>query len=93
MVGDRSIPPRDTHTTPRRLAAAGAALLVAILVTLAVAAAVAAPRAAAAPSLFELQKEAKRTRTEMAGLQTDLQTRGRRPDRGAGQARRGQPSA
>jgi peptidoglycan hydrolase CwlO-like protein len=48
-------------------------LLAAILVTLAVAAAVAAPRAAAAPSLFELQKEAKRTRAEMAGLQAELQ--------------------
>jgi peptidoglycan hydrolase CwlO-like protein len=73
MVGDRSIPPTDRHATPRRLAAAGAALLAAILVTLAVAAAVAAPHAAAAPSLFELQKEAKRTRAEMAGLQAELQ--------------------
>lgn len=73
MVGDRSIPPTDRHTKSRRLTAAGAALLAAILVTLTVAAAVAAPRAAAAPSLFELQKEAKRTRAEMAGLQTDLQ--------------------
>ena len=73
MVGDRSIPPTDRHTKPRRLTAAGAALLAAILVTLTVTAAVAAPRAAAAPSLFELQKEAKRTRAEMAGLQTDLQ--------------------
>ena len=73
MVGDRSIPPTDRHAQPRRLAAAGAALLAAILVTLAVAAAVAAPRAAAAPSLFELQKEAKRTRAEMAGLQSELQ--------------------
>ena len=73
MVGDRSIPPTDRHTKSRRLTAAGAALLAAVLVTLTVAAAVAAPRAAAAPSLFELQKEAKRTRAEMAGLQTDLQ--------------------
>ena len=73
MVGDRSIPPRYKHATPRRLAAAGAALLVAFLGTLAVAAAVTAPRASAAPSLHELQKEAKRTRTEMAGLQADLQ--------------------
>ncbi len=73
MVGGRSIPPTDRHTKSRRLTAAGAALLAAILVTLTVAAAVAAPRAAAAPSLFELQKEAKRTRAEMAGLQTDLQ--------------------
>jgi peptidoglycan hydrolase CwlO-like protein len=73
MVGDRSIPPTHRQTKPRRLATAGAALLAAILVTLTVAAAVAAPRAAAAPSLFELQKEAKRTRAEMAGLQTDLQ--------------------
>jgi peptidoglycan hydrolase CwlO-like protein len=73
MVGDRSIPPTDRHMKPRRLTAVGAALLAAILVTLTVAAAVAAPRAAAAPSLFELQKEAKRTRAAMAGLQTDLQ--------------------
>jgi peptidoglycan hydrolase CwlO-like protein len=73
MVGDRSIPPTDRHIKSRRLTAAGAALLAAILLTLTIAAAVAAPRAAAAPSLFELQKEAKRTRTEMAGLQTDLQ--------------------
>jgi peptidoglycan hydrolase CwlO-like protein len=73
MVGDRSIPPTDRQAAPRRLAAAGAALIAAMLVTLAVAAAVAAPRAAAAPSLYELQKEAKRTRTEMAGLQAELQ--------------------
>jgi peptidoglycan hydrolase CwlO-like protein len=73
MVGDRSIPPTDRHTTPRRHFAAGAALLAAILGTLALAAAVAAPRAEAAPSLFELQKEAKRTRAEMAGLQAELQ--------------------
>ena len=73
MVGDRSIPLPDRQATPRRRAEAGAALLAAILVTLAVAAAVAAPRAAAAPSLYELQKEAKRTRVEMAGLQAELQ--------------------
>jgi hypothetical protein len=34
---------------------------------------VAAPHATAAPSLFELQKAAKRTRAEMAGLQAELQ--------------------
>jgi peptidoglycan hydrolase CwlO-like protein len=73
MVGDRSIPLTVRQAKPRRLAAAGAAFLAALLVTLAIAAALAAPRAAAAPSLFELQKEAKRTRAEMAGLQADLQ--------------------
>ena len=79
MVGDDSIPFRDTRdaTGPRRTAAAGAALLLLLLVALVVAAA-AAPRAAAAPSLFDLQKEAKRTRTEMAGLQNDLQTVGQK---------------
>ena len=79
MVGDDSIPFRDTRdaTGPRRTAAAGAALLLLLLVALVVAAA-AAPRAAAAPSLFDLQKEAKRTRTEMASLQNDLQTVGQK---------------
>ena len=43
-----------------------------------VVAAAAAPRAAAAPSLVDLQKEAKRTRTEMADLQTELQTVGQK---------------
>jgi peptidoglycan hydrolase CwlO-like protein len=54
---------------------AGAAflLLVALVVT-----AAAAPRAAAAPSLYDLQKEAKRTRTEMANLQNDLQVIGQK---------------
>lgn len=74
MVGDESIPSRDTRDAkwPRRTAAVGAALLFLLLAALVVAAA-AAPRAAAAPSLYDLQKEAKRTRTEMATLQTDLQ--------------------
>ena len=79
MVGDESIPPRDTHdaSRPRRTAAAGAALLFLFLAAFVVAAAV-APRAAAAPSLFDLQKEAKRTRTEMANLQSELQTVGQK---------------
>ena len=79
MVGDDSIPRRDTRDEmrPRRLAPAGAALLVLLLAALAVAA-VTAPRAAAAPSLYDLQKEAKRTRTEMADLQNELQTVGQK---------------
>ena len=78
MVGDESIPSRDTRdaTRPRRTTAVGAALLAFLLAALVVAAA-AAPHAAAAPSLYDLQKEAKRTRTEMANLQNDLQTVGR----------------
>ena len=56
---------------------AGAVLLAFLLVALALAAA-AAPRAAAAPSLSDLQKEAKRTRTEMANLQNELQSVGQR---------------
>ncbi len=62
---------------PRRTAAAGAALLVLLLAALVVAAA-AAPRAAAAPSLYDLQKEAKRTRSEMANLQGELQSVGQK---------------
>jgi peptidoglycan hydrolase CwlO-like protein len=74
MVGDESILPTDTFdaTRPRRTAAACAALLF-LLLTALVVAAVAPPRATAAPSLSDLQKEAKRTRTEMADLQSDLQ--------------------
>ncbi len=79
MVGDSFIPRTDTHREkrPRRATAAGAALLAVLLAALVVAAA-AAPRAAAAPSLFDLQKEAKRTRTEMAGLQNELQAVGQK---------------
>jgi len=79
MVGDSSIPRTETHRTkrPRRATAAGAALLAILLATLVVAAA-AAPRTAAAPSLFDLQKEAKRTRAEMAGLQSELQSVGQK---------------
>ena len=52
------------------------AVLVVIVAGCALLAAVAAAPAAAAPSLFDLQKEAKRTRAEMANLQTDLQQAG-----------------
>ncbi len=62
----------------RRLAAAAAALVAAVAAAGVLAAAVAAPPAAAVPSLYELQKEAKRTRAEMSSLQQDLQTVGRR---------------
>jgi peptidoglycan hydrolase CwlO-like protein len=63
---------------PRRRTA-GAALGVILLLLLAALTAVAGPvpRAAAAPSLPELQREAKRTRKEMQTLQNELQTAGR----------------
>lgn len=69
---DSAIPPRQRHASPRRLRAAAAALCVLVLLGAGVAA-VLPERAAAAPSLYELQKEAKRTRAEMQGLQADLQ--------------------
>jgi peptidoglycan hydrolase CwlO-like protein len=62
----------------RRLVAAAAVLVVVTATALMLAAAVAAPPATAAPSLFQLQKEAKRTRAEMATLQEDLQTVGQK---------------
>ena len=79
MVGHASNPRTDTRGTmmPRRTGAAGTALLVLLLAALVVAAA-AAPRAAAAPSLYDLQKEAKRTRGEMADLQGELQSVGQK---------------
>ena len=78
MVGQASTPRTDTRDTMRpRLATAGVALLAFLLVALVLAAA-AAPRAAAAPSLFDLQKEAKRTRAEMANLQSELQNVGQK---------------
>lgn len=55
----------------------GAGLLCLLVVAAVVAAAAAtAPRAAAAPSLSELQREAKRARAEMAAFQADLETVG-----------------
>jgi peptidoglycan hydrolase CwlO-like protein len=79
MVGDESIPSRHTRDAarPRRATTAGAALLVILLAALTIAVTT-APRAGAAPSLNELQKEAKRTRTEMATLQSDLQSVGQK---------------
>ena len=62
---------------PRRTGAAGTALLALLLAALVVTAA-AAPRAAAAPSLYDLQKEAKRTRSEMANLQSELESVGQK---------------
>jgi peptidoglycan hydrolase CwlO-like protein len=62
----------------RRVAAAAAALFAAVAAAWLLAAAVAAPQAAAAPSLFDLQKEAKRTRAEMSSLQQELQTVGQK---------------
>lgn len=61
----------------RRLVTAAAALVVAVAVAVVLAAA-AAPPAAAAPTLHELQKEAKRTRAEMESLQAELQQVGDR---------------
>lgn len=69
---DSAIPPRQARTMPRLLTTAGANLLAFVLVALAFAAVTAMP-AAAAPSLQELQKEAKRTRAEMETLQAGLQ--------------------
>ena len=79
MTGDRPIlPTSHRKTKPHRALGAGATLLAVLVSTLAIAAAVAAAPAAAAPSLFDLQKEAKRTRAEMENIQADLQTVGRR---------------
>ena len=79
MAGDRSISLRDKRTmTARRALAAGAALVAVAVATLALSAAAAAPPAAAAPSLYDLQREAKRTRAEMEGLQAELQSVGQR---------------
>jgi peptidoglycan hydrolase CwlO-like protein len=64
------------HAPGARGPAALCAVLVVLVVACALAAAVTAAPAAAAPSLFDLQKEAKRTRAEMANLQTDLQQAG-----------------
>lgn len=79
MVGDSPITPtRHLPVRPaprRRVAAVAAAILALALVALA---AVAAPQAAAAPSLPQLQREAKRVRAEMSGLQQDLQQVGQR---------------
>jgi peptidoglycan hydrolase CwlO-like protein len=75
MVGDRPSHCREAHGTAlRRAIAAGAALVVVLIAT----AAVAAPRVAAAPSLSDLQREARRTRADMQALQQELQTVGQR---------------
>ena len=78
MTGDRPIPPTgDNPTSPRRVLAAGAALLSVVIAVLALAAVTALP-ASAAPSLYDLQNEARRTRAEMQDLQAELQTVGQR---------------
>jgi len=79
MVGDESITPVHRHpVTPAvgGFATAGVAIIVAIVLTLLAAAA--APPAAAAPSLPQLQREAKRTRAQMENLQQELQQVGQR---------------
>jgi len=79
MVGDEPITPAHRRTATvlsRFFAATGAAILVAL--TLVLCAAAAAPPAAAAPTLPQLQREAKRVRAEMSGLQKDLQEVGQR---------------
>ena len=78
MTGDRPIPPTgDNPTSPRRVLAAGAALLSVVIAVLVLAAVTALP-ASAAPSLYDLQREARRTRAEMRDLQAELQTVGQR---------------
>jgi peptidoglycan hydrolase CwlO-like protein len=62
----------------RRVIAGAAAALIAALAAVWMLGAVTAPPAAAAPSLFDLQKEAKRTRAEMSSLQQGLQTVGQK---------------
>jgi peptidoglycan hydrolase CwlO-like protein len=79
MVGDESIPSRDTREAMRsRRQARIATALLAVFLSALVVAAVVAPRAAAAPSLPELQKEAKRTRNDMKDLQSELQSVGQK---------------
>jgi peptidoglycan hydrolase CwlO-like protein len=70
--------------TRRRVAArarrhiTSAAVLAVVAGAMWMLAAVAAPSAAAAPSLFELQREARRTRAEMSSLQQELQSVGQK---------------
>jgi peptidoglycan hydrolase CwlO-like protein len=78
MAQDRSDTPRRGRRPASGALAAGAALIAVLVVALAFAAAASAPPAAAAPSLGQLQKEARRTRTEMSGLQTRLQDVGQK---------------
>jgi peptidoglycan hydrolase CwlO-like protein len=73
-----SHPEARSRGRARRLAAVAAALVAVAALAWALAAAVAAPPAAAAPSLYELQKEARRTRGEMSSLQQELQTVGQK---------------
>jgi peptidoglycan hydrolase CwlO-like protein len=74
MADHTSISQDSTRATARRRpGGAAGALLLALLLASLITAAAAAPRAAAAPSLLDLQKEAKRTRSQMATLQTELQ--------------------
>jgi len=74
MVGDSLItPPRRRPASTTALAVAAIALLLVAML----AGALARP-AGAAPSLPALQREAKRTRTEMANLQQDLEQLGQK---------------
>jgi molecular chaperone GrpE (heat shock protein) len=66
---------RHAAASARRATAAVAALVVALAAAWALSSAT-APPAAAAPSLYQLQNEAKRTRAEMATLQQQLQRAG-----------------
>ena len=68
---------RDRPARRSRSPLAGAAVLVVVAVAAWMLAA-GAPRAAAAPSLQQLQREAKRVRVEMADLQTRLQETGQK---------------
>ena len=75
MVGDSLFTPPRRQRTPATAVVVAASVVV-LLATL-LAGALAQP-ASAAPSLPALQREAKRTRTEMANLQQDLQQVGQR---------------
>ncbi len=79
MVGGRSISPtRDHRTTPAAQILAAAGFALALVLALILLTAAAAPPATAAPSLPQLQREAKRTRAEMSNLQAELQQVGQR---------------
>lgn len=68
----------DSERARRASVTRTAVALCAILLAAFAATLAAAPRAAAAPSLTDLQREAKRTREQMKSLQTELQSTGER---------------
>jgi len=80
MAGHTSNSLAPTRGAPRPVTAVRAVpgLFAAALALILLAGLLAAPHAAAAPSLPQLQREAKRVRSEMKSLQTDLQQVGQR---------------